>query len=127
MERKNRRQFTYNVRPGLTVLVGSLTFGALGVVPADPEATFPGVASVVKFAATGLYRVNFSDTYLNIVGFDGSAKLAAAGADGYDICLLNDYATDGYSTFQVLQGGTARDIPGITIYLTYWLKTSEQG
>ena len=133
----NRKQFLYNLKPGSTLVYGKVVLGDAGAV--SSIAGFHGVDNVTRLnptARTGVYRVEFTNRYLDLEGFWASTTLVEGG-DAYGCGLLSDHVTgysgvadayqDGYCTIQFMQGGTAATPTDETVFLHFLLKTSEQG
>lgn len=137
----NRKQYFYNLKPGSTLVYGKVRFGVGGTVLGHEG--FHGVDNVEQLnpaAKTGLYRVEFTNRYLDLEGFWGNVTSAVDG-DGYDVVLVKDQDfmggtsedgkadayQDGYCQVQFFQGGTQKAPVNQTAFLHFIVKTSEQG
>jgi len=136
----NRKQFFYVTAPGTTAVFAKVNFGVGGAVSSYSARGIDGVTQLNAAAKTGVYRIEFTNRYLDIVGFNGTTT-ASENGDGYDVVLIKDQDflggssevgaadayQDGYLQIQFFQGGTQKLPINQTAYLQFFLKTSEQG
>jgi hypothetical protein len=124
VKHRNRKQFTYSVRPGLTKLQGSITLGVAGAVSSNDVR---GLESVTR-TGTGKYRLVFDDDWLGLNAF--SFAFEQATTDGYNVLVLDSskIASDKYVDVQVVNASNAAADPISTVmFLEFSLKTSERG
>lgn len=98
MANKRLFQFLYSKQPKLTMITGSLQFGASGTV-ASGSVTGAGVYSIAKLA-TGTYQLKLADNYAAILGADyqmhssiGATEVGVAslvGSSSYQIAVVGN-------------------------------------
>ena len=137
IKHRNRNQFTFNLRPGLVKLQGSITFDAgLGAVSSDgyalrglnEGAAADGGPAVTKLA-TGKWRLRFADDYLGMNAFSFATEHATA-TDGYNVICLDSskIASDKYIDLQIVNNSNAAaDLIDCKLWLEFSMKTSELG
>jgi hypothetical protein len=131
---KLRQQWTYSLRPGLTLLPIVIPVGAVGAVGSYEVGH--GLKSVTRTSA-GLLRINLDEKYLGLSGFTFS-PMDLTTADGYTASVVDSRAVtgplasinggDGYLDVQISNDASAAaDVVNAKVAITLMLKTSEQG
>jgi hypothetical protein len=129
VKHRNRKQFQYSLRPGLTKLQGSITVSSGGAVAVDGY-SFTGLCDINPLTrlSAGKYRLRFADDWLGLSGF--SFAFEQATTDGYNVLVLDStkIASDSYVDIQVVNAANAAADPISTVmWLEFSLKTSENG
>lgn len=138
MVKSNRRQYTYNLRPGLTMINAEIAIGS-GGAPTLTSGVGHGVKSVSRTGA-GQLTVNLESAYLGLSGFHASLENDTL-VDDYGIQLVGEWLSgvatvnvaegvaDGYVKVGVSDGYGNAFIDPIdhVLWLTLFAKTSEQG
>lgn len=95
MANKYLRQFLYSKHPMLTLITGSVTFGAAGAVSASSGA---GLKSVTKLG-TGLYQIKLVDSFPSFIGYDSEMLGGVTGA------AINDGSFVAGTLYQIVTVG----------------------
>lgn len=145
-----RRQFSYNVRPGTTLLQGEIAIGS-GGAPTLTSGAGHGIKSVSR-TAEGSLTVNLENPYLGLVGWHCSIENDGSLQDSYGVQLAGEWVAgvdtinedtldgvpDGYVKLHTFEGygsqtvspfpsAVLSDMVDHTLWLSLWLKTSEAG